>query len=72
MRQVALIWNGTPDEFLLLRKIVDANCPGKPCGWPGHPRCPSHTLLVDTQRGLDDLLFMQRIRGRLLAEENHP
>jgi hypothetical protein len=65
-----LIWHGTPDEFILLRHIVDRNCQasGVPCA--AGRRCASHSLLVDTQRGLDDLLFGKRIGDQLLAEEN--
>lgn len=66
-----LVWNGTSAELVELQSIIGRVCAeGRAiCNTHGYAKCGAHTLLVKSQRQLDDLIFARRIAKRLLEEE---
>jgi hypothetical protein len=58
------VFHGTSDEAIALLEAVARNCPNKPpC-----LGCAAHKAMLD-QRWLNHLVFLHRIRERLLKEE---
>lgn len=75
----AVVWHGTDTEALALLAALDAWCrqpegrTGQQCrhGWTPQQTavCPAHRAFSQDQRYLDGLVYMRRLRERLIAEE---
>jgi hypothetical protein len=71
-----LMWNGTPEERLDLLAAVERHCT---CAMNVKGArvsvCEAHTMLVQSQRVLNGLLFARRMARRFIREEwllGHP
>jgi hypothetical protein len=65
---MAVTFNGTQTEAAELNSAVLHNCDCQRTPFGMGPKCPSHEMLND-QRALDHLLFIRRLRERLVREE---
>jgi hypothetical protein len=62
-------WHGTAEDGRELVAAIGKNCTCVIHKGVTRERCELHTLLVTSQRFVDDLLFIRSLRQQLIKEE---